>query len=537
MDVKIWPKKKSMHRMLAFLLVVCLSFACENGRRILAAEKTAVDVPVFREAAHVLQSVPRYRLWEAAGVESEEEQKITNGVCGENGDNIIWQLADGVLTLNGNGRMAALPAWPWHDWRDEITTVYIGEGITDIGEAAFYECRNLSQISLPSTLLGIGKGAFAKCLALTDIELPQQLTDIGSFAFQDAGIRNIRLPSGLKTLGEYAASCCARLEQIEIPPYVKTIPTGAFWQCTSLSKVKFNKGLNRIKAYAFSVCDALQAVTLPAGIREIDPNAFSSHTKVKNLPDEFSQMEDGSICRAAKVKISVKEQYQEAFAVLKLVNRERKKRGLRVLKMDKSLLEASMLRAAEISLHFDHTRPSAISCFSVSLLMFGENIAGGYRNAEEVMRGWMHSPGHRANILTDSYQSVGIGCVEQSGIRYWVQCFGNQVMDRAKAGAYRDKSRNQTIRVSVRKPFYKPKITLSSGRIGKGGAITVSVRWDNMFLNAPLPVKNLRYQSLKKSVCTVAGGRIKGRAKGRAKVKIWFPGYQKGAVTKTIYVD
>ncbi|MCB0905879.1 MAG: hypothetical protein KDB63_02035 [Nocardioidaceae bacterium] len=55
----------------------------------------------------------------------------------------------------------------------------------------------------------------------------------------------------------------------------------------------------------------------------------------------------------------------------------------------------------------------------------GENIAAGYPTAASVMKGWMHSAGHRENILNKSYTRIGLGLARTSdGTRYWVQNFG-----------------------------------------------------------------------------------------------------------------
>jgi uncharacterized protein YkwD len=55
----------------------------------------------------------------------------------------------------------------------------------------------------------------------------------------------------------------------------------------------------------------------------------------------------------------------------------------------------------------------------------GENIAYGYPTAASVMNGWMHSAGHRKNILSKSYTRIGLGLARTSdGTRYWVQNFG-----------------------------------------------------------------------------------------------------------------
>lgn len=117
-------------------------------------------------------------------------------------------------------------------------------------------------------------------------------------------------------------------------------------------------------------------------------------------------------------------EYDKAYEVLKLVNKERKSRGLNELTMDKDLLEAAMLRAAEITVSFSHTRPNGETCFSACDKMYGENIAYGYGTSDYVMEGWMNSPGHKRNILDTDYHSIGIGVFYKGEVRYWVQCFG-----------------------------------------------------------------------------------------------------------------
>ena len=110
--------------------------------------------------------------------------------------------------------------------------------------------------------------------------------------------------------------------------------------------------------------------------------------------------------------------------------------GLQPLEYDKELENAAMQRAAEIALHFAHTRPNNTSCFtSVSETSFtgwasGENIAAGYGTAQSVFVGWQETndyysgQGHRRNMLSSSSNKVGIGHVIMNGVHYWVQEFG-----------------------------------------------------------------------------------------------------------------
>lgn len=116
--------------------------------------------------------------------------------------------------------------------------------------------------------------------------------------------------------------------------------------------------------------------------------------------------------------------YEEAWQVLELVNQERAKAGLSPMTMDKELLTSAMTRAAEVQVDFSHVRPDGTSFSSISDKVWSENIAAGNRTAEETVKQWMDSPGHRANILTPEFTTLGVGCFTQGRVCYWVQLFG-----------------------------------------------------------------------------------------------------------------
>ena len=112
-----------------------------------------------------------------------------------------------------------------------------------------------------------------------------------------------------------------------------------------------------------------------------------------------------------------------------MVNSERAKYGLSSLAQDKCATEAAHLRAKEIVKSFSHTRPDGRSCFTaakelgVSYRSAGENIAYGYPTPQKVVEGWMNSEGHRKNILSTSFNKIGIGCYKSGGNLYWSQFF------------------------------------------------------------------------------------------------------------------
>lgn len=147
------------------------------------------------------------------------------------------------------------------------------------------------------------------------------------------------------------------------------------------------------------------------------PDTNAPDTEVPDTPDTETPDDDPS---------------QASFAgqVVRLVNEERAKAGLPALTIDRTVEKAALARAKETEVSFSHTRPNG-SSFStvlgengVSYRGAGENIAWGQKTPEEVMNGWMNSPGHKANILNKSYTTIGVGYYQNAkGVNYWTQLF------------------------------------------------------------------------------------------------------------------
>ena len=120
-----------------------------------------------------------------------------------------------------------------------------------------------------------------------------------------------------------------------------------------------------------------------------------------------------------------------AGSVIRFTNAARQQNGVALLEADSGLARAAAVRAQEISRSFSHTRPgggsfvSALSESGVAYRSAGENIASGQSSADEVVRAWLASPGHRANILREGIGGVGIGYVQSNSgySHYWVQIF------------------------------------------------------------------------------------------------------------------
>lgn len=115
--------------------------------------------------------------------------------------------------------------------------------------------------------------------------------------------------------------------------------------------------------------------------------------------------------------------------VAALVNRERAQAGLPALSLDATLCRYARVKSQDLhdSRYFSHQSPvygspfDMMRSFGVRYSYAGENIAMGYASPEAVVDAWMHSEGHRANILSARFSSIGVGYVADGG--YWTQWF------------------------------------------------------------------------------------------------------------------
>ena len=124
--------------------------------------------------------------------------------------------------------------------------------------------------------------------------------------------------------------------------------------------------------------------------------------------------------------------------VIRLTNKYRRKEGLRKLKADTQLSKAAQGHADDmddVGRYLGHTSSDGkdfqarIDEAGYDWRSIRENVASGQQSAKAVVQGWMESPGHRANILSDDITEIGVGFAvdDSSGTTYWVQKFGAPV--------------------------------------------------------------------------------------------------------------
>ena len=111
--------------------------------------------------------------------------KYRSGSCGTDGheSEVTWTLTQNnddndnptyTLTISGTGAMAdysSLDDRPWNSYSENITAVEIADGVTGIGNGAFFRCENLTTVTISGDVGSIGEGAFSNCKILTSFSL------------------------------------------------------------------------------------------------------------------------------------------------------------------------------------------------------------------------------------------------------------------------------------------------------------------------------------------------------------------------------
>ena len=185
-------------------------------------------------------------------------------------------------------------------FRDKNTTSYvIPDGVTSIGDGAFWGCTSLTSLVIPESVTSIGNYAFVGCDSLTDIVIPDRVTRIGEFAFGGCeSLTDIVLPEGVTSIGGSAFKNCISLTDIVIPDSVTSIGNGTFWDCSSLSKIVLPEGVTSIGERAFDGCRSLTDIVLPDCVTSVGEYAFHYCFSLTGIviPDSVTSIGGGAFC-------------------------------------------------------------------------------------------------------------------------------------------------------------------------------------------------------------------------------------------------
>lgn len=229
------------------------------------------------------------------------------------------------LELQGNGEIpdyAQNDELPWEEWRDEITVVTVGSGITKIGSYVFADMDALTTVQIANTVTALGDGAFYNCGKLTNLQIPDSVTFFGNFViggtygktqweynpvekkltvtgdgamgepyvegstteknascvpwnrYRDQ-IEEVVIEEGVVNLSTYALHGMTSLTAVTLPSTLEEIGEGSFESCTALTYICIPDSVKTIGHYAFRYCEGLRSIHIPASVTTIGVRAFS----------------------------------------------------------------------------------------------------------------------------------------------------------------------------------------------------------------------------------------------------------------------
>ena len=233
------------------------------------------------------------------------------GCSGTCGNDLTWDLnlENGILNIAGTGAMFDYDcvdftdSAPWYKYRSSIKKVNILEGVTDIGNGAFFYCTNLVSITIPDSVATIGFGAFDGCTGLKDVYFEGSITDWVSIVFYNYdGVywdsnpleyaenfyvnnilqTNIIIPDAVTKISAYAFCGFDNLISVEIPNSVTYIGEKAF-AGSNISEIIIPDGVIEIGDCAFDNCFSLEKVVLPKSLAILGVHAFANCDKLSEV--------------------------------------------------------------------------------------------------------------------------------------------------------------------------------------------------------------------------------------------------------------
>lgn len=194
-------------------------------------------------------------------------------------DSTLAGIADAIRSKTGGADLIPVP-----DMKALIVGISQGGGATEpYIEETYDSKRNLIDVKLHG-YTRIRDHAFYECRLLSSVSLPSETTAIGNYAFyycQDLALES--LPDGLTSIGNNAFRFCTNLALNSIPEGVTTLGLNAFYGCTNLALNSIPEGVTSISANLFNGCTGLTSITFKGTPTAIQPTAFTGCTNLTTI--------------------------------------------------------------------------------------------------------------------------------------------------------------------------------------------------------------------------------------------------------------
>ncbi len=180
---------------------------------------------------------------------------------------------------------------------ENITGIYLSEGVISIGDSAFAGCTGLETLIIPSTTKKIGEGILKDCNSLNklsvsfignDYDLNAQdsmrlsyLFGVSDNSLIPASLKELTITSDFK-IPSHSLRDCEYIEKIVIAGDVETIEEYAFAYCTNLKEIELPESLKSIERMAF-ICTGLEAVAIPENVEGLDEACFANSPSLSSV--------------------------------------------------------------------------------------------------------------------------------------------------------------------------------------------------------------------------------------------------------------
>ena len=209
----------------------------------------------------------------------------SSGKCGKN-VTYTYNSETKELVINGTGPMYDHDSNGSPFRYSDIKSVVIGNGVTTIGDNAFYFCEHLTSVTIPDSITAIGDLAFAYCKNLVCITLPDSVETIGWAAFSNTGYYNCssNWENNVLYIGEYLINANTSISgSYSIKEGTKVIADSAFWCCDEITTILIPDSLINIGESTFMDCSELASVINLEKVKIIGNGVFQKCSKITEL--------------------------------------------------------------------------------------------------------------------------------------------------------------------------------------------------------------------------------------------------------------
>ena len=243
-------------------------------------------------------------------VEYHGEANVTfvGDLCG---DQVVWEYDEETktLTISGTGNMFDFyqGGTNWESIKDEVTAIVIENGVTSVGNYAFYGFTSLTSVTMPAGIKKIGNYSFGNCYSLSSVTVPASVISIDDCAFYDSGLSEITFAGSVKSIGHSAFAYCDALETVELPDGLETLGYVAFNECENLKTVVVPNSVTDIGYGAFNDCINLETVNISTGMTSLNHGLFYNCKSLKSIeiPDNIEFIDYSVFCGSGLESVTI----------------------------------------------------------------------------------------------------------------------------------------------------------------------------------------------------------------------------------------